>query len=123
MPVPGELLLASSKEPLKPGVWPLIWSPPLANGQADPDSLRADLAESAVTGTAVSAGAAPCRLPGSPPAAWAALVVGVNEEHVRSATPAPTWQEITQIRTLPKEQQVAWFTEAARAQKYCGAVW
>lgn len=71
VPMPGELLLASSKEPLKPGVWLLIWSLPLAHGQADPDSLRADLAESAVTGTAVSAGVTPCRLPGSPPASWA----------------------------------------------------
>ncbi|MEU9945577.1 DUF7224 domain-containing protein [Streptomyces lavendulae] len=121
VPLPGELLLASSKEPLKPGVWPLIWSLPLANGQKDPDSFRADLAESAVTGTAVNAGVIPCRRPGSMPAAWAALVVGVNEENVRRAMPPPAWQEITKIRTLPKEKQVSWFTEAARAQKHCGA--
>ncbi|MER5569018.1 hypothetical protein ABT083_22780 [Streptomyces goshikiensis] len=122
VPTPSELLLASPKEPLKPGVWPLIWRLPLANGQADPDSFRADLAESAVVGTAVSAGATPCRRPGSVPAGWAALVVGVNEENVRRAMPPLAWQEITKIRTLPKEQQVAWFTEEARAQKYCGAV-
>ncbi|AYV32868.1 hypothetical protein EES41_39540 (plasmid) [Streptomyces sp. ADI95-16] len=122
VPIPSELLLASSKEPLKPGVWPLIWSLPLANGQTNPDSFRADLAESAVTGTSVSAGVTPCRRPGSMPAAWAALVVGVNEDNVRRAMPPPAWQEITKIRTLPKEEQVAWFTEAARAQKHCGAV-
>ncbi|MFI5619501.1 hypothetical protein [Streptomyces sp. NPDC051567] len=122
VPMPRELLLTSSKEPLKPGVWPLIWSLPLADGQADPDSFRADLAESAVTGTSVSAGVTPCRRPGSMPAAWAALVVGVNEKNVRGAMPPLAWQEITQIRTLPREQQVAWFTEAARTQKHCGAL-
>ncbi|MFD8889979.1 hypothetical protein [Streptomyces sp. NPDC059566] len=122
VPMPSELLLASSKEPLKPGVWPLIWSLPLANGQGDPDAFRANLAESAVTGTTVSAGGTPCRRPGSVPAGWAALVVGVNEENVRRAMPPPAWQEITKIRTFSKEQQVSWFTEAARAQEHCGAV-
>ncbi|MFJ9344794.1 hypothetical protein ACIRP0_36770 [Streptomyces sp. NPDC101733] len=120
--MPNELLLASSKEPLKSGVWPLIWLPPLAHGDADPNVFRADLAESAVIGTTASAGVTSCRRPGSLPAAWAALVVGVNEENVRRALPPPVWQELTKIRALPRERQAAWFSEAARAQKHCGAV-
>ncbi|MFJ9076806.1 hypothetical protein ACIRO3_16365 [Streptomyces sp. NPDC102278] len=120
--MPNELLLASSKEPLKPGVWPLIWALPLANGQADPDSSLGDLAESAVIGTTASAGVTSCRRPGSMPAAWAALVVGVNEENVRRAIPPAAWQELTKIRALPQKRQATWFTEEARAQKHCGAV-
>lgn len=117
--VPEELRVTSAKVPLKPGTWPLTWSlPPRGNGQ-DPAQYAADLAESAVTGTAALAGVDDCRQPGSPAAAWAALVVGLDEKGVQAALPPTEWAALQKIRRLPAEEQADWFTKTAASQKHC----
>ncbi|MGW2183941.1 DUF7224 domain-containing protein [Streptomyces sp. NPDC001732] len=116
---PEELRVTSAQVPLKPGTWPLYWSlPPLRGGQ-DPSQYAADLAESAVTGTAALAGVNDCRQPGSPAAAWAALVVGVDEQGVQAALPPTDWATLQKIRRLPAKEQADWFTKTAVSQKRC----
>ncbi|MFJ2560643.1 MULTISPECIES: hypothetical protein [unclassified Streptomyces] len=120
---PDELRITSAKVPLKPGTWPLHWSlPPLRSGQ-DPAQhaadFAADLAESAVTGTAALTGVDDCRQPGSPPAAWAALVAGVDEQAVRAGMPDTEWAALQKIRGLPAGEQADWFTKAAVSQERC----
>ncbi|MFJ8002465.1 hypothetical protein ACIQ7D_36075 [Streptomyces sp. NPDC096310] len=116
---PKELRITSAKVPLKPGIWPLYWSlPPLRGGQ-DSTQYTADLAESAVTGTAALAGVDDCRQPGSPAAAWAALVVGVEEQAIKAAVPDTEWVELKKIRQLPTGEQADWFTKAAVSQEHC----
>ncbi|MFJ4919827.1 hypothetical protein [Streptomyces sp. NPDC088725] len=117
--VPQELRVASAKVPLKPGTWPLYWSLlPLGSDQ-DPAQYAADLAESAVTGTAALAGVNDCRQPGSPAAAWAALVVGLDEKGVQAALSPTDWAALLKIRRLPAQEQADWFTRAAVSQKRC----
>ncbi|MFD7117907.1 hypothetical protein ACFWAA_12755 [Streptomyces sp. NPDC059922] len=117
--VPEELRVTSAKVPLKPGTWPLYWSlPPLGGGQ-DSGQYAADLAESAVTGTATLAGVDDCRQPGSPAAAWAALVLGVDSQAVQAGLPPTEWAALQKIRRLPAEEQADWFTRTAVSQKRC----
>ncbi|MFF2408145.1 hypothetical protein [Streptomyces sp. NPDC058092] len=121
--VPKELRITSAKVPLTPGTWPLYWSLPPRGGSQDPAEYAANLAESAVTGTAALAGVDDCRQPGSPAAAWAALVVGVDEQGVRAALPPTEWSALQKIRQLPADEQADWFTKAAAGQKHCsGAI-
>ncbi|MFE4061836.1 hypothetical protein ACFXP3_37070, partial [Streptomyces sp. NPDC059096] len=116
---PDELRIASEKAPLTPGTWPLHWAPPPLHGGQDPAQYPADLAESAVTGTAARAGVNDCRRPGSPAAAWAALVVGVDERTVRAAVSDAEWTALGKIRRLPAAEQAAWFIRAAERQEHC----
>ncbi|MGW0465320.1 DUF7224 domain-containing protein [Streptomyces sp. NPDC003027] len=116
---PRELRLASSKIAVKPGTWPLYWSLPPKHGGDDRDQYTSGLAESAVTGAAALAGVTDCRQPGSPAAAWAALVIGVDEESIRRGTLDTDWAALQKIRHLPAERQAAWFNETAASQKHC----
>ncbi|MFI6058001.1 hypothetical protein [Streptomyces sp. NPDC051286] len=117
--VPEELRVTSAKVPLKPGTWPLNWSLPPRGGGQDAAQFAADLAESAVTGTAAFAGVDDCRQPGSPAAAWAALVVGLDEKGVQAALPATEWAALQKIRRLPAEEQADWFTKTVASQNHC----
>ncbi|MFB6815614.1 hypothetical protein ACFCV8_13840 [Streptomyces sp. NPDC056347] len=119
---PAELRIASADVALKPGTWPLFWSPPPRGGTQEPAEYAANLAESAVTGTAALAGVRDCRQPGSTPAAWAALVTGVDEQGVKTALPPAEWSTLQKIRRLPAAEQADWFAKAAADQKHCGEV-
>ncbi|MGW4032549.1 DUF7224 domain-containing protein [Streptomyces sp. NPDC004838] len=116
---PQELRIASVKTRLEPGTWPLYWTLPPQRGAQDPARFAADMAESAVAGTAALAGVRDCGQPGSSAAAWAALVIGVDEESVRTAMPPPEWAALQKIRRLPVDQQADWFATAAVRQERC----
>ncbi|MER5964832.1 hypothetical protein [Streptomyces sp. NPDC002057] len=116
---PQELRVASTEIPLKPGVWPLYWSLPPVPGGGDRPQFIADLAESAVTGSAALGGVADCRQPGSPAAAWAALVMGLDEQAMRQGMLPADWAALQQIRSLSDQEQVAWFSKAVLSQKHC----
>ncbi|MDQ1009468.1 hypothetical protein QFZ82_003953 [Streptomyces sp. V4I23] len=122
IPAPRELSVRSQKLPLKPGTWPLHWSLPPDRADNDRQQYAANLAESAVAGTAAFGGVTDCGQPGSPAAAWAALVMGVNEQAVRNGLPRGDWAALQEIRRLPAEEQTAWFNKAATSQKHCRQV-
>lgn len=122
IPAPRELRVASAESPLAPGTWPLYWSPPPREGLPSPDEYAADLAESAVTGTAAAAGVTDCRQPGSTAAAWAALVDGVDAQSVQAALPPTEWEALQKVRARPAAAQATWFTDAAVSGRHCRAV-
>ncbi|MGW2842613.1 DUF7224 domain-containing protein [Streptomyces sp. NPDC001493] len=122
IPAPRELRIASAELPLAPGTWPLYWSPPPREGRPSPDEYAANLAESAVTGTAAAAGRTDCRRPGSTAAAWAALVDGVDAQSVQAALPPPEWEALQKVRARPAAAQATWFTDAAVSGRHCQAV-
>lgn len=116
---PKELRITSQRKPLPPGTWPLDWSLPPLGAQEDPGDFIADLAESAVSGTALRAGVRDCREPGSLEAAWAALTAGFNAmEMQRSMLPAD-WAALQKIRKLPAAEQTTWFTKSVLSQRHC----
>lgn len=120
VPAPQELRISSAKVPLKPGVWPLYWSP--AGDSTAPAEYAAGLAESAVTGTATLNGVRDCRQPGSPAAAWAALAAGVPAQGVQEALAPADWAAVQKIRNRPAKDQANWFTQAVAAQQHCRAL-
>lgn len=117
IPAPRELRISSAEVPLEPGAWPLHWSP--AGGSTDPVQYAADMAESAVTGTAALNGVQDCRQPGSTAAAWAALAAGVPPQGVRAALAPADWATVQKIRDRPVKEQAEWFTKAVTAQEHC----
>ncbi|MYW10113.1 hypothetical protein GT034_17405 [Streptomyces sp. SID2563] len=119
LPTPQELRITSEDLPLSPGIWPLRWSLPLRGGHEGPSEFAVDLAESAVTGTAVRAGVKDCRQQGSPAAAWAALVAGVAEEDMQKRMSPSDWAELQKIRSLSVSEQADWFIQAAVNQRHC----
>ncbi|MER6503268.1 hypothetical protein ABT218_28880 [Streptomyces sp. NPDC001455] len=120
---PEELRIASAKQPLPKGTWPLYWSLPSPGAEGDVRSQYAvDLAESAVTGVAAAHGVRDCRQPGSLTAAWAALVIGVDELSMKQAMLEADWAAIQKIRKLPPAEQADWFTHSVTAQDHCGTV-
>ncbi|QGZ52559.1 hypothetical protein GPZ77_33410 [Streptomyces sp. QHH-9511] len=120
VPAPLELRVSSPAIPLKPGVWPLYWSP--VSSRTDPAQYAADIAESAVTGTAALSGVDDCRQPGSTAAAWAALKAGVPQEGVKAALPPTEWAAIEKLRNLPAKEQADWFAKTVTAQEHCKAL-
>ncbi|MEV6593486.1 DUF7224 domain-containing protein [Streptomyces acidicola] len=120
VPGPRELRVSSPEIPLKPGVWPLYWSP--VNGSTDSAQYAADMAESAVTGTAALNGVDDCRQPGSTASAWAALKAGVPQEGIRAALPPTDWAVIEKLRKLPAKEQADWFTKTVISQAHCKAL-
>ncbi|NDZ80545.1 hypothetical protein G3I19_18835 [Streptomyces sp. SID10853] len=119
---PDELRIASAENSLRSGIWPLYWSPPPRGAHPDAADFDSDFAESAVTGTAAHAGAGVCEQPGSLPAAWAALVVGLKEKDVQEALTPQDWATVRSVQRLPAGDQVAWFTRTAVNLKHCGKV-
>ncbi|MFG3283952.1 hypothetical protein [Streptomyces sp. NPDC048111] len=119
IPAPEVLRITSPEEHTKPGTWPLYWSLPLKGAGDDQDKFTANLAESAVAGQAARAGVSDCGQPGSPAAAWAALVAGVDEQRLRTSIPAPGWAHLQEIRQLPAKKQADWFANTAAEQKHC----
>ncbi|MFD9242836.1 hypothetical protein ACFV0D_13070 [Streptomyces sp. NPDC059556] len=116
---PEELRVASAEAPIKPGTWPLYWSLAGLRDGGDHPQYIANLAEAAVTGTAALAGVADCQQPGSPAAAWAALVMGFNEPTMRQGMPPADWEALQRVRSLPNPEQAAWFNRAVGSQKHC----
>ncbi|MFJ8619004.1 hypothetical protein ACIRD4_24550 [Streptomyces clavifer] len=120
---PEELRIASAKQHLPKGTWPLFWSLPSPHAEGDVRSEYAvELAESAVTGVAAAQGVHDCRQPGSLTAAWAALVIGADESSMKQAMVETDWAAIQKIRQLPPPEQADWFTRHVTAQDHCGAV-
>lgn len=122
IPAPRELRITSAQTPLTPGTWPLYWSLPDLRDDNTQERYMADLAESAVAGAAASAGVRDCRQPGSPAAAWAALVVGVDAQSIQRAMPPTAWTELQKIRRMPAQDQADWFTQQAIGQEHCNRV-
>ncbi|WP_406138932.1 hypothetical protein [Streptomyces sp. NBC_01089] len=119
---PDELRIASAQDPLRSGIWPLYWSLPPRGAHPDAADFNANFAESAVTGTAAHAGVGVCEQPGSLPAAWAALVVGLKEKDVGEALTPQDRATLRSVRRLPAGDQLAWFTRASVSLKHCGKV-
>lgn len=120
---PEELRIASEKQPLPKGAWPLSWSLPSSHAEGDVRSEYAiGLAESAVTGVAAAQGVHDCRQPGSLTAAWAALEIGVDESSMKQAMLEADWSAIQKVRQLPLPEQAEWFTRNVTAQNHCGAL-
>ncbi|MFF9013497.1 hypothetical protein ACF09C_11110 [Streptomyces sp. NPDC014870] len=119
---PEELRLTSDAVPLKPGTWPLYWSLPPAHSQPDPNQYAISLAQSAVVGTAALAGAPDCRQPSAVATAWAALVVGVDEQNMRQAMLDTDWANLEEVRRLPSKEQLDWFDKTAASGKHCTQV-
>ncbi|MGW2019051.1 DUF7224 domain-containing protein [Streptomyces sp. NPDC001927] len=120
VPAPRELRISSDKAPLESGVWPLYWSP--AGDSTEPAKIAADIAESAVTGTAARNGVRDCRQPGSPAAAWAALAAGVPEQGVQAALSPGDWAAVQKVRNRPAKEQATWFSRTVTAQRHCRAL-
>ncbi|MGW3679798.1 DUF7224 domain-containing protein [Streptomyces prasinus] len=120
VPAPRELRISSTEVPLEPGIWPLYWSP--AGHSTDPAQYAADMAESAVTGTAALHGVKDCRQPGSAAAAWAALAAGVPRQGVQAALAPADWDAVQKVRNRPVEEQADWFTKTVTAQEHCRAL-
>ncbi|GAA3902414.1 hypothetical protein GCM10022244_10820 [Streptomyces gulbargensis] len=116
---PRELRISSDAIPLKPGTWPLFWSLPPVQSQPNPAQYAVNLAQSAVVGTAVLAGGPDCRQPSVIASAWAALVIGVDEQSVRQAMLETDWVALQKIRRLPATEQLGWFDEAATSGGHC----
>ncbi|URM89666.1 hypothetical protein LUW75_06285 [Streptomyces sp. MRC013] len=117
---PRELRITSAGARLEPGTWPLYWSLPARRSPGADDQYAANLAQSAVAGTAVLAGSADCRQPGSLATAWAALVIGVDERAVRQGMPAADWAALRDVRRLPAGEQSRWFHATAGSGEGCG---
>ncbi|GFM97525.1 hypothetical protein Sfulv_23360 [Streptomyces fulvorobeus] len=105
--------MGSDKLSLKPGTWPLYWSP-----ENSPEQYQIDLARSAVTGVAALHGVQGCRQPYLAET-WALLVVGIDERDVQASVPPQDWTLVQRIRQLPAAQQADWFTKAALDQTHC----
>ncbi|MFF8512364.1 hypothetical protein ACF064_30240 [Streptomyces sp. NPDC015492] len=116
---PQELRVASADVPSEPGTWPLYWSPVSLHDRDGGPQYIANLAEAAVTGTAAQVGLADCRQPGSPPAAWAALVMGFDEQTMRQGMPPADWEALLKVRGLSATEQAAWFDRAVGSQRHC----
>ncbi|MEV0580831.1 hypothetical protein [Streptomyces sp. NPDC050392] len=116
---PDELRVTSSRASLRPGVWPLYWSLPPAHPMGQQQDFAYSLAESAVAGTAIADGGADCQAPGSLAAAWADLVIGVDEADIRQAMAPQAWTQLHHVRGLPAGEQVRWFTEQATSKILC----
>ncbi|WP_326698244.1 hypothetical protein OG909_13380 [Streptomyces sp. NBC_01754] len=115
LPMPRTLRMASDDLALKPGTWPLYWSPENPTGQLD-----IGLARSAVTGVAALTGVRDCRRP-SIADTWALLAVGTDERKVRETVPDQEWVQLQRIRELPAAQQTDWFTKTVQDQTHCVA--
>ncbi|NYE41189.1 DUF7224 domain-containing protein [Streptomyces fulvorobeus] len=113
VPSPRKLQMGSDKLSLKPGTWPLYWSP-----ENSPEQYQIDLARSAVTGVAALHGVQGCRQPYLAET-WALLVVGIDERDVQASVPPQDWTLVQRIRQLPAAQQADWFTKAALDQTHC----
>lgn len=122
LPAPQELRVTSPMVPLKPGTWPLYWSLPAKRAHDDQGQYAANLAQSAVVGTAALAGLADCQPPSLLATAWAALVVGVDEQVIRQGVSEADWVALRNIRRLPAEEQVDWFDGEATSQEHCKQV-
>jgi hypothetical protein len=116
---PRELRLASPMTPLQPGTWPLYWSLPGADSGNDNAQYAASLAQSAVVGTAMATGMADCRQPSPVATAWAALVIGMDEQAVRQGSLESDWLELEKVRERPANEQTGWFNRAAADQNHC----
>lgn len=119
---PQELRITSAGTPLEPGTWPLYWSLPALHDQTSQEQYEADLAESAVAGVAASAGVRDCRQPGSLPAAWAALVIGVDAQPIQQAMHPDAWAALQEVREMPAADQADWFKQKAAGQEHCNPV-
>ncbi|GFH37885.1 DUF7224 domain-containing protein [Streptomyces pacificus] len=115
---PRELRITSSGVSVESGTWPLYWSLPPLRSQTDVHQYRADLARSAVVGTAGSAEATGCP-PASLPTAWAMLVMGMDESLVRERMLPADWSSLQGIRRLSAQRQADWFGEAAVNRNHC----
>ncbi|MFD4694586.1 hypothetical protein [Streptomyces sp. NPDC058463] len=113
VPFPGTLRMGSDDLAVKPGTWPLYWSP-----ENSTEQFEIDLARSAVTGVAALHGVRDCRQPYLADT-WALLVVGVDEKDVQASVPPQDWTQVQRIRELPAAQQANWFTKAALDQTHC----
>ncbi|MCP9987983.1 hypothetical protein LUX01_16160 [Streptomyces sudanensis] len=117
---PRELRVVSEDAPVPPGVWPLThWSPPRSHPggatRSGPDVLVRPL----IAGVAAQGGKKACVMDGTTPAYWAALVT-TGEERPLPADLAPgRRRELEDLRRRPAAQQVAWFTQAVRGDRYC----
>ncbi|MEU8707961.1 hypothetical protein [Streptomyces sp. NPDC048565] len=115
VPSPRTLRMVSDDLDLKPGTWPLYWSPGNSAQQ-----FETDLARSAVVGVAALHGVRDCRQPYLADT-WAQLVVGADEKDVRASVPPQDWAQVQRIRELPATQQADWFTKAAQDRTHCVA--
>jgi hypothetical protein len=116
---PQELRIMSSTHPVKPGTWPLYWSPPARGSDSSLDQYEASLAQSAAAGTAAQTGVTDCGRPDPLAAAWAALVIGVDEQAVHEQVPETQWETLRKVRRLPAENQVDWFNRTAVNREHC----
>ncbi|WP_328771535.1 DUF7224 domain-containing protein [Streptomyces sp. NBC_00286] len=122
IPAPQELRITSASTPLKPGTWPLYWSLPALHEQASQERYEADLAESAVAGVAATAGVRDCQQPGSPAAAWAALVIGLDTQSIQQAMLPAEWTALQKVRQMPAADQADWFKQKVASQEHCNRV-
>jgi hypothetical protein len=60
-----------------------------------------------------------CVMPGTMPVYWAALVTAGEEQSVLAALTPDERRELEALRRKPAAQQVAWFTQAVRGDRYC----
>ncbi|MFV2117755.1 hypothetical protein ACE14D_04630 [Streptomyces sp. Act-28] len=118
---PRELRITSANTRLEPGTWRLYWGLPARRAHSVDDQYAANLAQSAVVGTASLAGFTDCPRPGLLPVAWAALVIGVDERAVQQGMPEADWAALRDVRRLPAEEQSRWFDTTVRSGKGCEA--
>ncbi|MFJ2935093.1 hypothetical protein ACIO8G_20275 [Streptomyces sp. NPDC087219] len=116
---PQELRITSDAVPLRPGTWPLYWSLPPIHSQPDPGQYAVSLAQSAVVGTAALAGGSDCSQPSAVASAWAALVIGVDEQAMRQAMLETDWAALQKVRRLPTNEQLDWFDKVAVSGGHC----
>lgn len=116
---PEELRLTSAMTPLKPGTWPLYWALPARHSDNDRDQYATDIAQSAAAGTAARTGATKCPMPSPLASAWAALVIGVDEQALRQQMLEADWGALQEVRRLPAKEQTDWFSKTAVSQEHC----
>ncbi|OII66872.1 hypothetical protein [Streptomyces sp. CC77] len=116
---PQELRVISPMTPLKPGTWPLYWSLPAPSSDNDLGQYWANLGQSAAAGTAALASATQCQMPSPLASAWAALVIGVDEQALRQQMPEAEWGKLQEVRRLPTKEQADWFSKTATSEGHC----
>ncbi|MEU7021748.1 hypothetical protein ABZ990_13950 [Streptomyces sp. NPDC046203] len=119
---PRELRITSDASPLDAGTWPLFWGLPPRDARPDADQYAANLAQSAVIGTAALAGTADCRRAGAVPTGWAALAIGTDEKTVRQSMPDGEWTALQEVRRLSAKRQLDWFGKAAVSRESCSGI-